>query len=60
MGMNTTCDCRYKNASRNLIRVVVVTPTRELASQVYNIALKLAKVDVFNNVNFSILKSHVH
>ena len=34
----------YKNASRNLTRVLVVTPTRELASQVYNIAVKLTKV----------------
>ncbi|KAK8813884.1 DEAD/DEAH box RNA helicase [Blastocystis sp. ATCC 50177/Nand II] len=33
----------YKNASRNLIRVLVVTPTRELASQVYSIAQKLCK-----------------
>lgn len=41
--MNCWIYCRYKNASRNLIRVVIVTPTRELASQVYNIALKLAK-----------------
>lgn len=42
----------YKNASRNLIRVLVVTPTRELASQVYSIAQKLCKVK-------TILLSHV-
>lgn len=35
---------RYKNLNRNSIRVMIVTPTRELANQVYSIATKLIKV----------------
>lgn len=37
---------RYKNLNRNSIRVMIVTPTRELANQVYSIATKLIKVDL--------------
>lgn len=37
---------RYKNLNRNSIRVMIVTPTRELANQVYSIATKLIKVEM--------------
>lgn len=33
----------YKDNSRNLIRVLIVAPTRELAQQVFTVATKLAK-----------------
>ena len=34
---------RYKNASRNLIRVLIVTPTRELALQTMRVLTRLCE-----------------
>ena len=44
---------RYKNLNRNSIRVLIVTPTRELANQVYSIASKLIKVSWSNRLDHS-------
>ena len=43
-GSDSSLSCSYKSNSRNLIRVLIVAPTRELAQQVHAIATKLAKV----------------
>ena len=43
---------RYKDNSRNLIRVLIVAPTRELAQQVFTVATKLAKVEFHSLLHF--------
>ena len=57
--MRAKLNRRYKNNARNLIRVLIVAPTRELAQQVFTIATKLAKARSSAGVSRVVHDDHV-